>query len=137
MKEQSSGGLRLPSFQRNQKQQDWVASERRTAKLIRSLWEAAGQQQRSDPAFLCLLVQCGWTNAGKETGRESTRRWRNHNIAEYLRVPYDSDRQLAEQLNSRFKSIGFAKCLSFVSGDSFSGGGQSVLETLGFEGEHP
>jgi hypothetical protein len=25
----------------------------------------------------------------------------------------------------------------FISGDLFSGGGQLVLETLGFEGEHP
>jgi hypothetical protein len=114
MKEQSSGGLRLPSFQRNQKQQHWVAAERRTAKLIRSLWTGAGQQERNDPAFLCLLVQCGWTNAGHKSGGKSIRLWRNRKIADYLKVPYATDEQLARSLQARFKPISFSKCLSML-----------------------
>lgn len=114
MKEQLSGGLGLPVFQRNEKQQQWVASERRTAKLIRSLWNAAGQKYRNDPAFLCLLVQCGWTNAGHKSGGESIRLWRNRKIADYLKVPYASDEQLARSLQARFRSMSFSKCLSML-----------------------
>jgi hypothetical protein len=114
MKERSSGGLGLPSFQRNDKQQQWVASERRTANLIRSLWKGAGEQQRNDPAFLCLLVQCGWTNAGHKSGGESIRLWRNRNIADYLNAPYASDEQLAQSLQARFRSMSFSKCVSML-----------------------
>jgi len=115
MADKSSGGLGLPRFQRNEKQQRWVASERRTAKLIQSLWKAAGQKERTDPRFLCLLVQCGWNTQGRKNEGDSTRRWRNQKIAEYLRVEYDSDQQLAQQLHSRFKSLGSSKkCLSIL-----------------------
>ena len=112
---QTSGGLGLPKFQRNEKQKKWVASERRTAKLIRSLWKAAGYKQRSDPAFLRLLIQCGWNTGGRKSGGDSTRRWRNQKIAEYLNVHYVSDAQLAQDLHSHFKSLGSSrKCLSIV-----------------------
>ena len=112
---QSSGGLGLPKFQRTDKQKRWVASEHRTAKLIRSLWKAAGYKQRSDPAFLRLLIQCGWNTGGRKSEGDSTRRWRNQKIAEYLNVDYVSDEQLARDLHSRFKSLGSSqKCLSIV-----------------------
>lgn len=68
--------------------------------MIRALWIAAGRQQRRNAAFVWLLVQCGWTNAGpKGKGRESTRRWRNRNIAEFLHISYSSDEQLATALS--------------------------------------
>lgn len=92
----------------------WVASERRTARLICSLWKAAGQRERNDPAFLCLLVQCGWTNAGRKSGGESIRLWRNRKIAEYLKVAYTSDEHLARSLQARFRSMSFSKCLSML-----------------------
>lgn len=115
MRGQSSGGLGLPKFQRNDKQKRWVASERRTAKLIRSLWNAARPQRRSDPAFLRLLIQCGWNTGGRKSGGDSTRRWRNQKIAEYLNVHYVSDEQLAQDLHSQFKSLGSSrKCFSIV-----------------------
>ena len=98
------GGLGLPKYQRNENERRWVASKRRTAKLIQSLWKAAEQKLQTDPAFLCLLVQCGWTNAG-EKGSESVLRWRNQNIADYLKVPYRSDEQLAQLLSYRFKGL--------------------------------
>ena len=104
MTEQSGGGLGLPKYQRNENERRWVASKRRTAKLIQSLWKAAEQKLQTDPAFLCLLVQCGWTNAG-EKGSESVLRWRNQNIADYLKVPYRSDEQLAQLLSYRFKGL--------------------------------
>ncbi len=117
MAEQPNGSLGLPKFRRNKKQQSWVASERRTAKLIQSLWRAAGVKQRADPAFLCLLVQCGWTNAGRKNNGESIRLWRNRNIADYLEIPYASgqDQQLARKLQSRFKSMSFSQCLSMLT----------------------
>jgi hypothetical protein len=114
MAKQSSGGLRLPRFQRNKKQQQWVASERRTAKLVRSLWKAAGRKDRNDPTLLCLLVQCGWTNAGHKNEGESIRLWRNRKIADYLKVRYTSDEQLARGLHARFRSITPSTCLSML-----------------------
>ena len=112
---QSSGGLGLPKFQRNERQKKWVASERKTSNLIQLLWKAAGQGQRGDPAFLCLLVQCGWNTGGRKSGGDSTRRWRNQKIAEYLNVHYVSDEQLAQDLHSQFKSLGSSrKCFSIV-----------------------
>ncbi len=111
MSGESSGGLGLPKYHRSKDQQHWVASKRRTANLIQSLWTAAGQTLRRDPAFLCLLVQCGWGNSGR---RESTRRWRNQKIAEYLKVEYLSDEQLADDLSSRLKSLPVSKSLSLL-----------------------
>jgi hypothetical protein len=112
---QPSEGLVLPKFRRNQRQKKWVASERRTAKLIQSLWKAAGHKQRNDPAFLCLLVQCGWNTGGRKSGGDSTRRWRNLKIAEYLNVPYGSDQQLAQELRSQLRSLGsLQECLSIL-----------------------
>jgi hypothetical protein len=109
-----SGGLGLPYYQRSKDQQRWVASKRRTSNLIRSLWTAAGTERRREPAFLCLLVQCGWTNAGRNKGQESTRLWRNQNIADYLKVVYCSDEQLAKDLASRLKSLTVSKALSLL-----------------------
>lgn len=114
MSQQTSGGLGLPKYQRNERQNEWVASERRTANLIQSLWKAAGQKQRNDSAFLCLLVQCGWNTGGRNRGGDSTRRWRNRKIAGYLKVPYDSDQQLAQDLRAHFRSLSLSWCLSIV-----------------------
>jgi hypothetical protein len=111
MHRQTSGGLGLPKYQRNHRQKKWVASERRTANLIESLWAAAGRQRRREPAFLCLLVQCGWRNHGR---RASTRRWRNQKIAEYLKLKYVSDEHLADALSSSFKSVAVSKSLSLL-----------------------
>src|ERR1700693_2425686 len=88
---QTAGGLGLPKFQRSEKQQRWVASEKRTASLIQSLWDAAGQKDRDDPSFLsCCSLRVD--TAGRKNGGDSTRRWRNNKIPDYLRVPYGSDR---------------------------------------------
>ncbi|MGO9323533.1 MAG: hypothetical protein ACLP07_03145 [Terracidiphilus sp.] len=102
MFEKPKGGLCLPKFRRNAKQRGWIASERRSSNLIRALWNAAGQNQRSDPAFLRLLVQLGWTNRG---GGDASRHWRNRKLAEYLQVPYASEQKLMEGLHSKFRSI--------------------------------
>jgi hypothetical protein len=105
MSSKSNGGLGLPKFRRDADQQRSVASERRAAKLIQSLWKSARQDERTNPDFLCLLTQCGWTNKGDQ----STRRWRNRKIADYIHVPYDSDDQLAQALASRFKALSVVK----------------------------
>ena len=106
-------GLGLPKYSNSKEQQIAVASKRSTANLIQTLWSAANQKQRSDPEFLCLLVQCGWANRA-EKGSESNRIWRNRNIAGYLEVPYGSDESLATSLAGRFKSLNFQQCLSLL-----------------------
>ena len=111
MRRQTSGGLGLPKYEPSEKQQRWVASERRTANLIQSLWAAAGRERRREPAFLCLLVQCSWGNHGRP---ESTRQWRNQKIAEYLKAEYPSDEQLADALSCRLKSLAVSKSLSLL-----------------------
>ena len=114
MAKRSTIGLRLPKYQRTEQQERWVASKRRTANLVQSLWKAASQRQRSDPALLCLLVQCGWTNVGRKRGSDSTRKWRNHRIADYLKVQYLSDEQLAKVLSSRFGTLSAKKCAALL-----------------------
>jgi hypothetical protein len=114
MAKQSSAGLRLPKYHRTKDQRHWVASERRTARLIRTLWKAAGQKRRSDSAFLWLLTQCAWTNKVRDKGRESTRQWRNEALAAYIGVNYDSDERLAQDLALSFKTVSAGKWLSWL-----------------------
>jgi hypothetical protein len=87
--------IELPQFEPNAKQKNWVKKEIDTARFIQAFWSAAGQR-RQDPRFISLIVRCGWLTKGKD--RESTRKWRNRNIAEYLQVVYESDNQLAKDL---------------------------------------
>jgi hypothetical protein len=86
----------LPQFRPTAKARNWVKKEIDTARFIQAFWNAAGQR-RKDPKFLSLIVRCGWLTKGKD--RESTRKWRNRNIADYLQVAYESDDQLARDLS--------------------------------------
>lgn len=97
--------MKLPYFQRTGDQRKWVSDEIRTARFIHALWKAAAKTQRRDAAFIALLVQCGWTNAGRGTGRDSTRKWRHQRIAQYLGVPYGSDTQLAGEMSRKFPAL--------------------------------
>src|ERR1039457_4298233 len=94
--------IELPQFEPNAGEQDWVRSENDTARFIQTFWNAAGQR-RSDPGFVVLLVTFGWLNKSEDW--ESTRRWRNHNIADYLRVSYESDDQLGRELARAFPRL--------------------------------
>lgn len=114
MPSNSGGGLGLPKYQRSEKQQRWVDGKRRTANLIQSLWKSAGKKQRSDPAFLCLLTQCGWSNGARKKGGDATRLWRNHRIADYIGVQYSSDEELAQALSSRFNNLSLSKCRGLI-----------------------
>ena len=115
MRPQSHNSLGLPRYHATEHQKKWVAGETRTAELIQSLWRAANSKQRREPAFLCLLVQCGWTNLGKtEKGRESIRHWRNRKIAEYLHEPYKSDEQLAVALSKRLPRLNPKKAVGLL-----------------------
>jgi hypothetical protein len=105
----TSIGLGLPKYSNSKEQQHHVASKRRTARLIQALWSAASVKQRNDPEFLCLLVQCSWTTTTRTGGRESTRKWRNRNIARYLDVPYSSDKLLASAMEDGFKGLNASK----------------------------
>ena len=103
--------LGLPRFNPSAEQREWVENEIETARLIRirALWDGAGRKRR-DPGFVSLLVQCGWTNVGKDgCFLEATRAWRNKKIAGYLHVPYtpdkESDKQLARELASAFPRL--------------------------------
>lgn len=94
--------IELPQFAPNEKQREWVQTEKDTARFIQTLWNAAdGKRQNAD--FISLLVRCGWLNDGKDW--ESTRRWRNRNIADYLQVVYESDDQLSRDLARVFPRL--------------------------------
>jgi hypothetical protein len=75
--------IELPQFRPNADERDWVKTEIGTARFIQTFWNAAGQRI-SDAGFISLLVRFGWLN--RSEGWESTRRWRNQNIADYLQV---------------------------------------------------
>jgi hypothetical protein len=91
--------IELPQFSPSVHQRHWVKNEIGTARFIQTFWNAAGRRI-SDAGFISLLVSFGWLNKGK--GGESTRRWRNANIADYLQVSYESDDQLARELVRAF-----------------------------------
>jgi hypothetical protein len=98
--------MNLPSFRKTTSQTELVENEVRTAHLIRAVWAAAHETERRDPRFITLVVQCGWTNVRKDgSGRDSTRVWRNRNLANYLGVQYQSDSQLAAALSVRFPGL--------------------------------
>ncbi len=106
--------IELPEFEPNTDERDWVQSENDTGRFIQTFWNAAGKRQ-SDSGFIRLLVTFGWLN--KSEGWESTRRWRNHNIADYLGVTYESDGQLGKELARAFPSLKQAtKLLNLNSG---------------------
>ena len=95
----------LPKFEPTRHERAWVDGEVFTARFIQSLWNASGPKRR-DPAFISLLVQCGWTNVrSDESGHEATRRWRNTHLANYLKVDYWSDDQLARELAKAFPGL--------------------------------
>jgi hypothetical protein len=94
--------IELPQFAPNKKEREWVQTEKDTAQFIQTLWNAADEKHRNAD-FISLLVSCGWLNDGKD--RESTRRWRNRNIADYLQVAYKSDEQLSQDLARTFPRL--------------------------------
>jgi hypothetical protein len=97
--------MRLPRFNRG-KHKHWVAGELDTSRLIRALWDAASIRQRRESEFLRLLVACSWTNVHHgDKGLDSTRSWRNRKIAEYLKVEYNSEANLASELSKRFPKL--------------------------------
>jgi hypothetical protein len=107
--------MKLPNFRRTPEERASLKDKTATARLIQALWTAAAPMQRQDPAFIVLLVQCGWTNVragGKGWG--STRIWRNRNCAHYLGVVYTTDGELASTLSSRFPSIKYTLALRLV-----------------------
>jgi hypothetical protein len=115
MPQQSSSSLGLPRYHATEREKKWVAGEKRTAEFIQSLWRAANSEQRREPAFLSLLMQCGWTNLGvQEKGREAIRRWRNRKIAEYLSGPYKFDKQLASALSKKMPRLKLKKALGLL-----------------------
>jgi hypothetical protein len=95
----------LPIFAPNASEREWVRNEIRTARLIRSFWNAAGRKRR-DPEFVALFVQCGWTNVRwNGAGVESTRLWRNKAIARYLGIKDKSDEKLSQALSATFPKL--------------------------------
>lgn len=104
--------LALPHFKPSSRERQWVAGEIETARFLRALWDAASNRQRHEAEFISLLVCCGWTNVlANDAGWESTRLWRNQHIADYLRVGYESDQQLATELSAAFPRLKQARRL--------------------------
>jgi hypothetical protein len=96
--------LKLPEFKPNRHQLNWVKNERRTAKVIRLLWQNASMKDRANSEFLRVLIQCSWTNqVGDERGSdESDLRWRNSRLSTWLGLgPGVSNKQIADGLTRR------------------------------------
>ncbi len=91
--------LNLPEFHPNRGQRHWIQKEITTARFIQTLWRAASTSKRQDPAFVALIVKCGWTNVRDDgSGLRSSFDWRNRAIADYLTTEYESVEQLAVEL---------------------------------------
>ena len=93
--------MNMPMFRPKQNHREWIRDEKKTAEFIRAFWAAASPHQRKTPEFLWFLALSSWTNvkidkSGVLTGAESTRKWRNSRLAEYLDVEYQTIRGLAE-----------------------------------------
>ena len=101
------GSLGLPQYRNDATQQRWVRKKIKSSQFIQALWEAATKSQRRDPHFLCLLVQCGWTNQSKKRiDPEPTRRWRNRQIASFLGLlSTSSDQEIASALSRQLRGI--------------------------------
>ncbi|MGQ0657997.1 MAG: hypothetical protein ACT4NU_07885 [Chromatiales bacterium] len=76
--------VKLPIYNATKKDSDWERHGLRTAKLVRSLWNAAQNRERRDRGFLSLLTRMGWCNANKDGYSHSTTRWRNRHLGDYL-----------------------------------------------------
>jgi hypothetical protein len=98
----------LPQFNPNERERNWVRGHASTARFVQALWNAAGRKKH-DPKFLSLLVRCGWVNRSKD--RHATRGFRNHRIADFLGVQYQSIDQLAEDLSAAFPRLARPKFL--------------------------
>ncbi len=72
------------------KYKDWVDWEKQTAEYVQTFWNASNEKQKQDPKFLVFLVQCGWINKSEDI-EESTRIWRNRNLAKMLEIKHDED----------------------------------------------
>jgi hypothetical protein len=94
--------LNLASFTRTRQQLAHVARHRLTARLIRSLWEAASVAQPNDADLLVLLVKLGWNNRSNGAGFESPQEWRNEQLAEYLGIVGAAGDLIADKLESEF-----------------------------------
>jgi hypothetical protein len=77
--------IKLPPFNPNLHERNWVKNHRRAAKVARILWENASTRERNNSEFLRLLIQCTWTNTNENKGTdESDRRWRNSRLSAWL-----------------------------------------------------
>jgi hypothetical protein len=96
---------KLPLFKRTVRQCALLRRAENTRRFIRGLWEAAGPDERRQPAFLAFLVQAGWNNYGKRSkNRESTRLWRNERLAVLVGTEAD-DSSIAKGLAVRFPAL--------------------------------
>ena len=96
----------LPAFRPTKGERHWIESERRTAKLLRSLWDAAPDKVRRSGPFLELLTKLAWVNVTEDgRGVESTRRWRNERLARYLEIDSSDEGDIAAALGKQFPKL--------------------------------
>ena len=92
--------IKLPKFEPNSTQQNWVKSERETARLVQLLWRHSKKSDQSNPEFFKILIRCSWVNGGD---KEPRRRLRNREIANWLGLNKSaSDDQLSHALQSQW-----------------------------------
>jgi hypothetical protein len=79
-----------PIFER-EKEFDWINQQHNTAKIIRYFWDISTKKEKRGSSFLYLITSLGWINWTNNDFMESTRIWRNSNIAEYIGIRYDPE----------------------------------------------
>lgn len=90
---------KLPFFNPNGGQRQWINDERQTARLIQLLWRHASTADRKNSAFVTLLIRCSWVNGGQP---EACRKWRNKHLARWLGLAPDAqDGVIVSKLRGR------------------------------------
>lgn len=106
----------LPAFTVTAQASESIATERRTSRAIRLLWDYASKTDQEHAEFLLLLMRCTWVNSSDGPG-DASRRRRNVSLAHWYEVDADLDEpDLAEALTNK-SGIPLAKTRWLVTSD--------------------
>lgn len=103
----------VPIFN-NKKWKDWLSGYSDTSKFIRTFWEASTKKQKRDINFLIFLTKCGWGNAVNGEFTDTTKKWRNENLATYLKVQPPDATVLTKAIHKNWPKISEIKAKTLL-----------------------